>query len=247
VPTLAAVDEIFERRSIMKIMVINPNTSDSMTDHIRSQLSKIKRQDTELTVVRPDEGPVSIETGYDESFAIPQMLKLIQKANREGYDAIIIADFGDPGLEVAREISDVLVVGIEETTLHAAAMLGASFTVLTPIQNRIPHKYRDVRKYKLEDGLASVRTTDMSVVDTDADPDRTKKRILEVARQAVEQDGAEVIILGCAAMLGYSEEISRSLGVVVLDPVSVTFKLCEGMVDAKLLHSKKALFAKPKK
>ncbi len=230
----------------MKIMVINPNTSNSMTDHMSTQLSQIKRHDTELTVVRPDEGPVSIETGYDESFAIPQMLELVQKANREGQDAIIIADFGDPGLDIAREISDILVLGIEETTLHAAAMLGASFTVLTPIQNRIPHKYRDVRKYKLEDGLASVRTTAMSVVDTDADPDRAERRILEVARQAVEQDGAEVIILGCAAMLGYSEEISRSLGVVVLDPVSVTFKICEAMVDAKLVHSKRALYAKPK-
>ncbi len=230
----------------MKIMVINPNTSDSMTDHMRTQLSKIKRQDTQLTVVHPSEGPVSIETGYDESFAIPPMLELVRKANRDGYDAIMIADFGDPGLEVAREISDVLVVGIEETTLHAASMLGTRFTVLTPIQNRIPHKYRDVRKYNLKDGLASVRTTAMSVVETDADPDRAKRRILEVARQAVEEDGAEVIILGCAAMLGYSEEISRTLGVVVLDPVSVTFKFCEAMVDAKLVHSKRALYAKPK-
>jgi allantoin racemase len=97
----------------------------------------------------------------------------------------------------------------------------------------------------LEQSLASVRTTDMAVVDVDSDPVRAKKEILKVARQAVEEDGAEVIILGCAAMLGYAEEISRSVGITVLDPTATTFKICEAMAELRVVQSKQAFYAKP--
>ncbi len=116
----------------MKIMVINPNTSESMTNHLREELNRIKRSDTELTVVCPDKGPETIESAYDEAYAIPPTLELVKKANREGYDAVILACFSDPGLEAAKEISEIPVIGIEESTLHVAAMLGARFSVMTP-------------------------------------------------------------------------------------------------------------------
>ncbi len=229
----------------MKIMVINPNTSESMTENMRRNLLRIKGEDTELVVTCPDQGPETIDSSYDAALTVPPTLQLVQKANKEGFDAVIIAAFSDPGLEAAREISDILVVGIEEVTLHVAAMLCGKFTVLTPIKNRIPHKYKEVQNYKLDPWLASVRTTDMTVADTDANTKLAKSRILEVAHQAVEEDGAEIIILGCAAMVGYHEDISRELGIVVLDPTTVTLKICEALIDAKLTHSKKALYAKP--
>jgi len=230
----------------MKIMVINPNTSQSMTGHLRRELELIKRPDTELTVVCPEEGPVTIESAYDEAHAIPPTLKLVERANREGYDAVILACFSDPGLEAARELSDILVMGIMEASLHAAAFLGAKFTILTPLATRIPHKEKDVRRFKLEHHLASVRALGMTVAETDADSVRTQARILEVARQAAEQDGAEVVILGCAGMVGYAEAVSRELGLAVVDPSSVALKLTEAMVDAGLRHSKRALYAKPR-
>jgi allantoin racemase len=171
------------------------------------------------------------------------MLRLVEKANVEKYDAVIIADYGDPGLEAAREISQILVIGIEEVALHVAAMLGAKFSVLTPIRNRIPHKEKEVYNYRMYHSLASVRTTAMSVKDTDADPGQSKKRIAEEARKAVEQDGAEVVILGCAGMVGYDRDLVAELGIVVLDPTSVALKMCEAMVEAGLTQSKRALYA----
>ena len=121
----------------MKIMVINPNTSESMTNHLRAELMGIKRADTELTVVCADKGPETIESAYDEAHAIPPTLKLVKRANQEGYDAVILACFSDPGLEAAKEISEIPVIGIEESTLHVAAMLGARFSVMTPRKERI--------------------------------------------------------------------------------------------------------------
>ena len=229
----------------MKIMVINPNTSTSMTDHLRRELEKIKRADTELTVTCPTVGPVTIESAYDEAMAVPPTLELVRRANREGYDGVILACFSDPGIHAAKEISDIPVVGIQEASLHAAAMLGYKFSILTPLARRIPHKHEEVRRYRLEDSLASVRALGMTVAETDADPRRTKQRILEVAARAAEEDGAEVMILGCAGMAGYAAEVERQLGIVVLDPSAVALKLCEALIDAGLRHSKRALFARP--
>jgi allantoin racemase len=229
----------------MKIMVINPNTSVSMTDHLRRELETIKRADTELTVTCPTVGPVTIESAYDEAIAVPPTLELVRRANREGYDGVILACFSDPGIHAAKEISDIPVVGIQEASLHAAAMLGWKFTILTPLSRRIPHKHEEVRRYRLEDSLASVRALGMTVAETDADPERTMQRILEVAARAAEDDGAEVMILGCAGMAGYAAEVERKLGIVVLDPSAVALKLCEALIDAGLKHSKRALFARP--
>ena len=229
----------------MKIMVINPNTSKSMTDHLRHELAKIKRQDTDLTVVCPDRGPETIESAYDEAYAMPPTLELVKRANREGYQAVILACFSDPALEPAKEISQIPVVGIEESTLHMAAMLGARFCVVTPSQHRIPSKRTHVHKHGLDYFLASIRSLDLSVAETDADPEKTKRRVLEVAQKAVEEDGAEVIILGCAGMAGYAQEIEKKLKVKVLDPSSVALKMAEAMADLGLTHSKRALFATP--
>lgn len=229
----------------MKIFVINPNTSVIMTDHMREELVRIKRPDTELTVVCPDKGPDTIESAYDEAFAIPPTLDLVKKANQEGYDAVILACFSDPGLEAAKEISQIPVIGIEESSLHMAAMLGAKFSVMTPRKQRIPSKTEHVHMRGLEHFLASVRSLDLSVAETDADPEKTKRRVFEVAKKAVEEDGAEVIILGCAGMAGYAPEIEKKLNVKVVDPSAVALKVAEAMVDLGLAHSKVGLFSAP--
>jgi allantoin racemase len=229
----------------MKIMVINPNTSVAMTDHLRRELTLIARPGTELTVICPDRGPISIESAYDEALAIPPTLELVSKANHEGYDAVILACFSDPGLYAAKEISDILVVGIQEVSLRVATTLGARFTILTLFKERIPHKENDVWRNRLTPYLASVRELGMSVLETDERPEEAKRRIKEVARKAVEQDGAEVIVLGCAGMVGYAEGAAKELGVVVIDPTSVTLKYTEAMVEAGIVHSKRGFYAHP--
>ena len=229
----------------MKIFVINPNTSTSMTDHLRRELMKIKRPETNLTVVCPDKGPYSIESAYDEAISIPPTLELVKKANQEGHEAVVIACFSDPGLRAAREISQIPVIGIEEASLHMAAMLGARFSIMTPRKERIAAKREEVHARGLDYFLASVRSLDLSVAETNENPEKTKNRILEVATKAVEEDGAEVIILGCAGMAGYALEIEAKLKVKVVDPSSLALKLIEAMVQLGLTHSKIGLFSTP--
>jgi allantoin racemase len=229
----------------MKILVVNPNTSESMTKHIKKELDPIKRRDTELTVVCAETGPETIESAYEEAFAIPPTLNWVKRANQQGYDAVVIACFSDPGLEAAKEISTIPVIGIGEATYHMAAMLGAKFTIMTIRKEYIPAVREQVHKRGLDYYLASVKDLGLSVSETDAHPEKTKKRVLDFAKQAVEEDGAEVIILGCAGMSGYAPEIEKKLGAKVLDPTAVALKIAEAMVDLKLVHSKVGLFAQP--
>jgi allantoin racemase len=229
----------------MRIFVINPNSSASVTRHIRCALEEVKRSDTELTVVNPESGPVSIESQYDRELVKPLVLDLVRKAGDEGYDAIVIACFSDPGLDAAREIAEIPVVGIEEATLHMAAMLGHKFSPVTAFPIHIPTRDLHARMAGFEHAYASTVVTDMSVLEMDANPDKTKQRILEVARRAIEDDGAEVIVLGCAGLSGYAEDIEGKLGVVVLDPTAVALKVAELFADLGLRHSKVARFATP--
>jgi len=229
----------------MKILVINPNSSIEMTRSIADVLDRIRRSDTELQVVATEGAPPSIQSARDVALATPRVLEIIERANEEGIDASIIACFSDPGLEAAKEISSALVLGIQETSLHVASLLGHKYTILTPLASRIASKEQDVRRFKADPACASVRALGMTVLETEADPERTKERIFEVARAAMEEDGAEVMVLGCAGMTGYAEDVERELGIVVLDPTSLTFKVAEGLVDLGIRHCKHGLYARP--
>jgi len=229
----------------MRILVINPNSSVEMTESIRDALERIKRKDTDAEVVRLEDAPISIESATDGAMSVPALLERVRWANQERFDAVIIACFSDPGLEPAREVSDVLVLGIQQTTLAVATMLGHKYTILTPLSSRIASKEQDVRRFRLNASCASVLALDLSVSQTEEDPELTKRRVKDVARVAIEQDGAEVVILGCAGMVGYAEELEKELGIVVLDPTTVTFKMAEALVDSGIHHSKRALYATP--
>jgi allantoin racemase len=217
----------------MRILVVNPNTSASMTDRLRRELESVKGRATELTVVNPTTGPAAIESAEDEALAIPPMLDLIKEAAPR-HDAVVIACFSDPGLDEAREIASIPVVGIEESSLHLAAQLGRRFTILTSRAARVPAKIAHVERLGLSSRLASVRPLEMGVLEMDADPDRAVARILEVGGGAVREDGAEVIVLGCAGLAGHATALGPALGVPVIDPSPVALATAEMLVRLRL-------------
>ena len=229
----------------MKIMVINPNSSQHMTRHLDDVLQPIKDPGTELYVCCPENGPLAIESAYDEGMCMPGVLKLVKQAEEEGYDAVILACFSDPGLDQAREIVDILVCGIQEIAVHVTAMMGTKFSVLTLNRERVPSKYEDIYRYKLERALSSVHPIGLSVTEADENPELTRRRIMETAQIAAEQFGAEVIVLGCAGMAGFSDEVQEKLGLVVIDPTSVALKVTEALVRTGLKPSKRGFYAYP--
>ena len=105
----------------MKILVINPNTSKLVTEKVANKIRQIARPDVQADVIQIEHGPESLESYYDESLATPYTIQAVKKANEDGYDAIILAAFCDPGLEALKEISSVPVYGIEETSFSCGA------------------------------------------------------------------------------------------------------------------------------
>ncbi len=229
----------------MRILVININTSEAITEKMRGVIEKVKRPDTQVTVICPKHGPETIDSSYDEAYAVPPTLDLVKKANADSYDAILLGCFCDAGVEAAREISDIPVIAMEEATFSVALTLGAKFGVLTEKRPRVAMKEMHVRRAGLGGRLASVRALQMSTADLAENPDETKRRGLLLARRMVEEDGAEVIIMGCAAMAGYNEEIQNELSVPVLDPTVISFKYAEMIADVGVSHSRIGLYSPP--
>jgi allantoin racemase len=229
----------------MRIFVINPNTSRSLTDRLRTALEAVKDRATELSVMNPQYGAASIESARDAALAIPPTLELVQQAEQENYGAVVLACFGDPGLVAARELVGIPVIGIGESTLHVAAMLGSRYSILTTSRKRIASKMHDVVSYGLSGFLASIRSLDLGVLEMGDRPLDTRGRILDVATRAIREDGAEVIILGCAGLVGYGEGLGYELGVPLLDPSYIGLKMGELFARLGLTHSKSGYYAYP--
>jgi allantoin racemase len=229
----------------MKIMVLNPNTSQVVTDRIGRAVMRIARPETEVVVAQIPHGPESLESFYDEALATPYVIEAVQEANRSGFDAVVLAAFCDPGIEALKEISDIPIYGLEEVSFSVALLLGNKFSILTEKKHKENVKAQQVRKHGLESRFASVRALNMGVVEIATDPVKVKENGVAIARRMIEEDGAEVIIMGCASMAGYSEDLEQALGVPIIDPVAVTFKVVEALTEIGLRHSKIALYAKP--
>ena len=229
----------------MRILVINPNASVEMSNVIRDQLRAVARPDVDVVVVNPEGAPAAVESAQDEAQAIPPTLELVRSAEGQGFDAVIIACFSDPGLDAAREATTIPVLGIQESAMHLAAQLGDRFSVLTTLDRRVPVRYHAALRAGLERRLASCPVLDLPVLDTVTDRERVVNLLLRAGRQAVEEDGAEVLILGCAGLGDLAPRVQQILGVPIIDPNAAALKLAETLVDLGLSHSKARLYATP--
>jgi allantoin racemase len=229
----------------MKILVLNPNTSETVTQRIAETAKKAAHPDTEIVVTGTPHGPESLESFYDEAIATPYILQSVKDANEAGYDAVINAAFCDPGIEALKEISDIPVFGLEECSFSAALLFGNKFAILTEQKHKEAVKSREVRKHGLESRFAGVKALNMGVVEIANNPLKVKEAGIKAARELIE-NGAEVIILGCSSMAGYSEDLEKELKVPIIDPIATTVKMAEAFTALGLRHAKIGLYSKPK-
>lgn len=229
----------------MKILVLNPNTSKLVTQKIADAVNKVARKDVEHVVEQIEHGPEALESYHDETLAYPYILERVEKANAERFSAIVLAAFCDPGIEALRERSAIPIYGTEETTLSIALLLGNKFGILTEKKHKESVKRQHVRKLGLEQRFAGVRALNMGVVEIAEKGEQVLERGIELGKKMIVEDGAEVIVMGCASMAGYQDELAKKLGVPILDPVTITYKVAEGLADIQTMHSKIGLFATP--
>jgi allantoin racemase len=153
---------------------------------------------------------------------------LLVQAEHEGFDAAVIGCFYDTALRPAREVTTQMAVAAPcESAVHIASTLGDSFSVVVGRRKWVPEMRDNVLRYGYGDRLASFKVLELGVHDFQADPPETHRRILAAGREAVEADGAEVIVLGCTAEFGFYEQLQEELGVPVIDATVAPFKVAE--------------------
>ena len=229
----------------MRLRVINPNTTASMTGAIGAAARAVAAPGTEVEAVNPTIGPASIEGHYDEAMALPGLLAEVRRGEAEGANGFAIACFGDPGLGAAREAASGPVVGIAEAAMHAAALVAPSFAVVTTLKRTEAIAEHLVHAYGMERRCRRVRSTEIAVLDLDDPASDARARVLVECRRAIEEDGAEAIILGCAGMADLARDLTGELGVPVIDGVSAAVKLLEALVGMGLKTAKNGAYARP--
>jgi len=191
-------------------------------------LTSHKREDTELTMVTLPRGPEHLEYRYYEALVLMDILHLIKEGESQGFDAAIIGCFYDTGLQDAREVAErMVVVAPCEASTYIAATLGDKFSIIVGRRKWIPEMMENVVRYGMKERLASFKSVDLGVLEFHQDEQETARRFRQAGREAVERDGAEVLILGCTATYGFYRELQEELGVPVIDSMIAAFKTAE--------------------
>jgi allantoin racemase len=229
----------------MKIAVINPNTTPSMTETIGQAAQRVAAPGTIIHAVNPTIGPPSIEGYYDEAFSVPGLIAEVMKAETEGADAHVIACFDDTGLDVARSCAAAPVIGIGEAAFHLASLIAHRFTVVTTLARTIAAIEGNLVKYGLDRRCAKVRAAGLAVLDIEASGTNALRIIGEEIERAKRDDSADAIVLGCAGMTRLTTDLSQVHGLPVIDGVVAAVKLAEGLVSLGLKTSKLGPYATP--
>jgi allantoin racemase len=228
---------------MMRLLVVNPNTTRSMTDKVGSAARAVAAPGTEIIAVNPESGPPSIEGYYDEAFAVPGLIAEMQKAGP--VDATIIACFDDTGLDAARSFSDSPVVGIGEAAFHLASLVAGRFSVVTTLGRSVPAIEHNLSRYGLASRCIRVRAAEVAVLALEVPGSAARSRISEEIDHAIQDDRAEAIVLGCAGMADLANQLAHEHGLPVIDGVSAAVKLAESLCALGLKTSKQLGYARP--
>ncbi|MFD1625234.1 aspartate/glutamate racemase family protein [Azospirillum griseum] len=232
------------------VLVVNPNTTASMTDRIGAAARAAAAPTTRVLAVNPSMGPASIEGYYDEALAVPGLLDTIIRHERAARDqggalaGIVIACFDDVGLDAARCVADAPVVGICEAAMQTAGLLGGSMGVVTTLNRSVPALERLAQRYGVAD-RCTVRAAEVPVLALEDPASGALDRMRAVIARLLDEDGAECIVLGCAGMADLARSLRQEFGVPVVDGVSAAVTLVEGLATLGLRTSKRGGYAAP--
>src|SRR5688572_20810790 len=235
----------------MRLLVINPNISDDVTALIESEALRSAAPGTELVVRTAGHGVEYIETRFESLIAAGAVAEIIAEYSRAvpdggtadradrshrsaidrsavdgpAVDAVVVAAFGDPGMPALKELADVPVIGITEAALCAAALQGHRFSIIA-ISDRIRPWYLDcVERFGLAGRLASIRSINESLTAIGSVQRDFKETLLALSRQAVTEDGADVVILAGAPLAGLARELRGQIPVPVVDGISAGIRM----------------------
>ena len=233
----------FKLEMEMRILVINPNSTVSMTEKIATAAKKVAHSDTEIIPVTSSQGPPSIQGYFDVAICLSGLINEVQRS--ENIDAIVVACFDDTGVDAIRCIVEVPVLGIGEAAYHAAAMLANRFSVITTLSRSVAGIEANLIRYGLMAKCSKVRATDIPVLKLEENDPETLRLIEQSIESAIEDDKAEAIVLGCAGMTDLMRHLTDKFKIPIIDGVSCATNFAEALVKSGLKTSKILTYAAP--
>jgi allantoin racemase len=220
----------------MRILIINPNTTASMTAAIGEAAAKTASAGTIILAVNPDRGPASIQGPEDGEAALPGLFAVFDSymIGEDAFDAVIIACFDDTGLEELRARSQVPITGIGEAAYRLAAETAAPFSVVTTLAVSIPVLEYNIKSYGLAAQCARVRASEIPVLDLERHPEQALTRIGSEIAEAIRTDHCRSIVLGCAGMADMALILENTYSIPVIEGVSAAVAWCEREAAARL-------------
>ena len=217
-----------------RLLYLKAVAYDSLNQEIGEYLEPFLDEKTDLEVRSIPKGTSHMEYHFYQAVNQQEILKGILQAEKDGFDACIISCFDDPSLYEGREISrNMIVTAPGEASAHLAATLGNKFSVIVGRKKWIPQMEENIHKYGLGRKLASFRSLDLGVLEFHENEDKTRRRMEEEIRKAVEEDQAEVIVLGCTMQVGFYRELQEEFQIPVIDSMVAAVKYAEYLVEMR--------------
>jgi len=229
----------------IRLRVVNPNTTRAMTDLIGRSARAVAGPGVTVEAVQPTTGPASIESHYEEALAAVGVLEQVRLGETQGVDAYVVACFGDPGLDAARELARGPVLGIAEAAFHAATMVARRFSVVTSLGRTAGRAHELLERYGFAGACTAVHACEIPVLALEDPSSGALDRVTAACRAAVEADDVDAVVLGCAGMAAFTDRISDAVGVPVVDGVGAATTFAAALVRAGLRTSARGEYAAP--
>lgn len=207
-----------------RVLVINPNTNPLVTERVRKVCQHYESQHLRFEVINAEDGPFSIESDEDKQEAEIQVLTLILRLAPQGHDAYVLACFDDLALEAARRMVAAPVIGCCEAGIHAARAISPALAIVTTVHAALPGIRAMMRRYGAGD-LATVRAAGVGVDEAARSAPDSHARLMRAVEAAVQEDGAQVVLLASGGLTGQAERIGREAGVPVIDAVEAALRV----------------------
>ncbi len=228
----------------MKILLLNPNTSLDMTERMHEAAVSVAAPGTEVMPLTATRGVPYIATRAEAQIGGAITLEMLAE-HHIGFDAVIVAAFGDPGLLGARELFDLPVVGMAEAAMLTACMLGRRFALVTFARALGPWFEDCVAMHGLSGRCAGIRMLDTPIREVGAVAEDREDMLVDLACKAVEVDEADVVILAGAPLAGLAGRVAERIPVPVIDPIAAAVKMAEGLVALRPRKASAGTFRRP--
>jgi len=228
----------------MRILLINPNTTQELTDRLEAAARGVMTEGTELVAVTAPIGVPYISTRAEAQIGGVQVLEILAERHQD-FDAAIVAAFGDPGLGAARELFDIPVVGLAEAGMLTACMLGGKFSIVTFAQALGPWYQECVAWHGLQGRCAGVHMLNGAFSSINAVQDEKADLLVDLARQAIDAGGTDTVVLAGAPLAGLAARVRDQIPVPVIDCAEAAMKQAEALAALRPRGAKAGSFKRP--